>query len=66
MRNQFVGDDGRITIAVITQQYVAKADGAGREQRNRDVAAQDRIESGYGVDLPDNRVAHGRGGYEKR
>ena len=65
-RCQLIGDHGRFAGAVVAEQHVVEGHGSGWEQRHRNVAAQDRVESGDGLDLFGDRVTHRRGRHEKR
>jgi len=46
VRGQLVGHDRRSPLPVVPEQHVVKAHRAGGEQRDRDIAAQHRMEPG--------------------
>ena len=63
-RGQPVGRQRR--LGVVAERHIGEADRAGREQRNRDVAAQHQIEPGDVADFGLGGLAHGVGGNEQR
>ena len=66
MRDQPLGGERRRLTAVIAEHDVREGDDAGRKYRERDRAAQHRIEPRDRADLGFHRVAGAVGGNEQR
>ena len=65
-RGQPVGRERRFARAVLAQHHVGETHGAGREQRDGDVAAQGQVEAGDVADLGLGGFAHAVGRDQQR